>query len=499
MKDIPYPSDEPPHKETTMESKWQAEFAPADTLFAQRNEEKVFSVSEADTLAMPLWIRVQEELQESEQKCADILGSIEEGYYEVDIGGNLVFLNEALAKLIDYSPDEMKGMNNRVYMSAETAKRVYQTFNEVYRTGTPTKAFNWELITKNGQRRYVETSVSLVRDQNGEPSGFRGIARDVTERKALEKARERIINHLSHELGTPLSIIEGLFARISMALEKGETRKIKDWIERGVRSVKRLKDLKTKIDDILNGRSAREKEKILYVIESALSLLDELKDGHLKERSEDVRRSIVNRLESVYRIEDAGRESILLEVFLDEICDEAILAMSTRQLEIIREFEEGIQLEMDKKVLKKVCEGFLRNAIENTPDEGKIQVVAKSEDGMVKIDVQDSGVGITTENQNMIFGGFFHTQDTGHYATRKPYFFNAGGSGSDLLRTKVFSERFGFEVEYSSTRCRHLPSDKDECPGRISSCPFAKTRDECFSSGGSTFSLHFPLKTFSPS
>jgi hypothetical protein len=38
----------------------------------------------------------------------------------------------------------------------------------------------------------------------------------------------------------------------------------------------------------------------------------------------------------------------------------------------------------------------------------------------------------------MIFGGFFHTQETELYSSKRPYEFNAGGSGSDLLRTRVF-------------------------------------------------------------
>ena len=89
--------------------------------------------------------------------------------------------------------------------------------------------------------------------------------------------------------------------------------------------------------------------------------------------------------------------------------------------------------------------------------------------------------------------GFFHTQDTMDYSTKKPYQFNAGGTGSDLLRTKVFSERHGFSVGFESTRCQFIPDDTDECPGKISECPFIKTKSDYFSSGGSTFSVRFPI------
>ena len=57
-----------------------------------------------------------------------------------------------MCKILGYSSRELKGMNNRHFMSEETAKRVFQTFNQVFRTGEATKAFGWELIRKDGER-----------------------------------------------------------------------------------------------------------------------------------------------------------------------------------------------------------------------------------------------------------------------------------------------------------------------------------------------------------
>jgi PAS domain S-box-containing protein len=436
-------------------------------------------------------------LEESEEKYRTILQSIEDGYYEVDIKGNFVFFNESMCKILGYSSQELNGMNNRHFMSEETSKKVFQTFNQVYRNGEPAKALGWELIRKDGERRYVETSISLIATQKEEPTGFRGIARDITEQKALEKARERIINHLSHELGTPLSILEGMLARIPDELKKKNFERLSEWSKRGLRNVRRLKDLKSKIDDILNGKPTPERERILDIIEGALSLLDELKKEPLKEGAEEIRQGILKQLESLYEIEDTVKEDITLDTFLDEVLQEAISSLKGRQLDIVKDFEQGIFLQMDRKILKKACEGLLRNAIENTPDDGRIEIKTKCEDDFVRIDFRDFGVGILPENQKMIFGGFFHTQDTHLYASRKPYEFNAGGSGVDLLRTKIFSERFGFSVDFHSTRCRYLPSDRDECPGRVSSCPFIKSRDGCQASG-SLFSLIFSQKIFFP-
>ncbi|MBW2005416.1 MAG: response regulator, partial [Deltaproteobacteria bacterium] len=64
------------------------------------------------------------------------------------------------------------------------------TFNRVYKTGKPTKIFDWEIIRKDTTKRYVETSVSLMKDAEGKPIGFRGIVRDITERKQAEEELE---------------------------------------------------------------------------------------------------------------------------------------------------------------------------------------------------------------------------------------------------------------------------------------------------------------------
>ena len=129
-------------------------------------------------------------LRESEERYRTILHSIEEFYYEVDLAGNLTFFNDAMAKFSGYSKEELMGMNNRKYMSEETAKKGYQTFNQVYQTGIPTKEFDWEFIRKDGTKRFFETSVSLMLGSTGQPIGFYGIGRDITERKqAEERAR----------------------------------------------------------------------------------------------------------------------------------------------------------------------------------------------------------------------------------------------------------------------------------------------------------------------
>jgi len=131
--------------------------------------------------------QAEEELRESEEKYRTILENIEEGYFEVDIAGNFTFFNESVCRLLGYSREEMMGMNSRYYTDKTNAQKLYRTFNEVYRTGVPAQGSEWELIRKDNTKRYVECSVSSITNKSGQPIGFRGIIRDITERKQAEE------------------------------------------------------------------------------------------------------------------------------------------------------------------------------------------------------------------------------------------------------------------------------------------------------------------------
>jgi PAS domain S-box-containing protein len=103
-------------------------------------------------------------LKESEEKYRTILENIENGYFEVDLGGKFTFFNDVLCIIHGYSGDELKSLYYRLYMDSENAKKFYQVYNTVWKTGKPAKGFGWEISRKNDSKRQVESNVSLVKD-----------------------------------------------------------------------------------------------------------------------------------------------------------------------------------------------------------------------------------------------------------------------------------------------------------------------------------------------
>jgi diguanylate cyclase (GGDEF)-like protein/PAS domain S-box-containing protein len=139
--------------------------------------------------------RMESALHHSEEKYRNILESIQEGYFEVDLNGNFTFCNNSMSRLTGHSKDELLGMNHRQFTNEETSKEVFQAFSEVYNTEEPSKGFDWQIIKKNGIEGYIEASVTLQKDSSGKPIGFKGMIRDITERKRIEQQINYMATH----------------------------------------------------------------------------------------------------------------------------------------------------------------------------------------------------------------------------------------------------------------------------------------------------------------
>jgi diguanylate cyclase (GGDEF)-like protein/PAS domain S-box-containing protein len=139
--------------------------------------------------------RIEEALRQSEEKYRTILESIQEGYFEVDLNGNFTFCNDSMSRLTGHSKEKLLGMNHKQFTNEETAKEVFQAFNEVYDTGEPSKGFDWQIIRKDGGEGYIEASLTLKKDSSDKPTGFKGMIRDITERKRIEQQINYMATH----------------------------------------------------------------------------------------------------------------------------------------------------------------------------------------------------------------------------------------------------------------------------------------------------------------
>jgi PAS domain S-box-containing protein len=146
-------------------------------------------------------------LKRSEEKYRNILKNMDDVYYELDLDGNLVFFNDAMISKSGYSHEELMGMNYTEYMSPHMYERALDVFTEIYRTGKSISFFDYEIIMKGGQVKNYESWASLLFDNNNQPIGFSGIARDITERKRVEEQLQQTLDSLRKAFGTMVQVM----------------------------------------------------------------------------------------------------------------------------------------------------------------------------------------------------------------------------------------------------------------------------------------------------
>jgi two-component system, sensor histidine kinase and response regulator len=344
-------------------------------------------------------LRTEKELRRSEEKYRSILESIEEGYFEVDIMGNFTFVNDSTCRILGFPRNEILGNSYRKFMDNDTAQRIFSVFNTVFKTGNPDKGVDWELTLKNGEKRPIESSISLMRDSKGQSIGFRGVIRDITHRKEAEvlhkamvnaeaqnKAKSEFLAHMSHEIRTPLNAVIGM---TEIALDT---------------------DLTIEQREIIT-TVYRESENLLGLINNILDF---------------------SKLES-QRLEIENIPFDLKVLMEDISCSFAVMAKK-KDLELIMYVspEMPTRLVGDPGRLRQILTNLLSNALKFT-DKGEILVdVEYLEDLGAKTRarflVKDTGIGIPQDKQETIFESFTQADSS---TTRK-----YGGTGLGLSISK---------------------------------------------------------------
>jgi diguanylate cyclase (GGDEF)-like protein/PAS domain S-box-containing protein len=165
----------------------------------------------------------EEELLASEERYRTIIENIEDGYFEVNLKGDMIDVSDPCLKITGTDRKTIIGMNFREFSPPENWPKIYQAFYNVFETGEPLKGLSWETVRLDGTHQFIEVSVTLKKDQEGRPVGFRGIVRDVTERKQ----REDTIQWMAyHDILTGLPNRALFYDRAAMVLAQA---KRKEW------------------------------------------------------------------------------------------------------------------------------------------------------------------------------------------------------------------------------------------------------------------------------
>ena len=344
--------------------------------------------------------QAENELRKSEERYRTILESIEDGYYEVDIAGNLTFFNDSLCEMFGYSKSKLLGMNNRQYTDEENAKGLYQTFNKVYKTGNPEKGFDWEIIAQDGTIIHTEASVSLRKNLEGQPIGFQGIVRDVSERKRRDEERINLESQLQRaQKMEAIGILAGGIAH--------------------------------DLNNVLSG----------IVSYPELLLLDMPEDSPLRKPISTIQKSGQKATDIVQDLLTLARRGVVATEVMN--LNQTINSyLKSPECENLKEFHPDVKIESDLETnllnivgspvhLSKTVMNLVSNAAEAMPDGGRIFISTENlyidrpvkgydrvaEGDYVTVTVTDTGIGISEEDLKRIFEPFYTKKIMGRSGT----------------------------------------------------------------------------------
>ena len=322
---------------------------------------------------------------------------------------------------------------------------------------------------------------------------FSELLRSYRELEDLNKIKSKILNHLSHELRTPLAIIQGTLSTLQRKLLERGIVDFERQFDRVDRRVESLNKLASQVESIMMTGYTWERRMIVGFLDAALTLMDVQ-----AERTPEIEHasSVIRKwLEKTFPTRRDELELINVKGFSEQLFEKIRFnaAREHRKVSLEIDLKNSAQLLIPAHVLQDIMEGIIRNAIEATPDHGFVKVTGRAQDGRYILKVQDTGIGIPDKDKELIFEGFYSIQDTEDYSSRRPYSFNAGGKGVDLLRIKMYSELYGFNISFTSQRCPYIEQLSAHLPGDTIYCPKCEKPEDCLYKGGTEFVVDFAL------
>ena len=347
-----------------------------------------------------------------------------------DYDGNIEYINPKFQEVTGYSLDEISGKNPRILSSGLKSASEYEILWKTIKAGNDWTG-EFQNKKKNGEIYWASALISPVKDNEGNITHFLGLQEDITERKrnemelkaAKEKAEEMnrmksvFLANMSHELRTPMIGIMGYTETLYNELKESP---LKDMAGTLSKSSSRLKETLNLILDL----SRIEANKI--EINSANLNIPEI----LRETT---------KLFEIAAVEKNLKLDLVIK-------DEEIASM------------------LDRRMFTQIIENLINNAIKYT-NLGKVTITARkkieNEKEFSIIEIEDTGIGIQSENIDIIFEPFRQISEGNAR--------NFEGTGLGLTITKKFVELLGGNIFVTSIL-----------------------------GSGSKFTVKFPSVTFSP-
>ncbi len=350
-------------------------------------------ISVSDQVALAIERKRNEQaLVASEKRYRNIIETIEDGYYETDLHGNHTLVNQAMCKILGYKASELLGLNTAVYMSEQTVRKLSAYLADVLSTELPGRMVELEIHHKNGDTRYVETVISAIREDADQLTGYRGIARDITQRKSDEKSRKTLEEH--------------------------------------VQQSQRLESLGT-----LAGGIAHDFNNLLLGIQGRTALLlNDLSQTHPHFKSltniEECVESAASLTTRLLGFARGGRYEVQ-PVNLNSLVEKSIqmFGRTRKEVTITTALKSNLwPVEVDSSQIEQVLVNLMVNAGQAMPEGGSIeittsQVLVEADDAgyygiqpgnYVQLTLADTGKGIEKDTMKKIFDPFFTTKAIGH-------------------------------------------------------------------------------------
>lgn len=351
--------------------------------------------------------RIEIELRKSEERLRDIIFSSADWVWEVDKNGKYTYSSQKVNELLVASEDEIIGKTPFDFMPLEEAKRVSAIFSEIVAKKEPIVDMeNWN-IGKNGDLICLLTNGRPIFDEKGELIGYRGIDKNITERKlseqelvkAKEKAEESdrlksaFLANMSHEIRTPMNGILGFAGLLKNSDLSGEQQR--EYIQIIEKSGVRMLNI---INDIVS----------ISKIESGIV------DIHLTDTN------INNQIQFVY-------DSLKLDAHSKDLKLSFVCELADKELII----------KTDSEKLYGILTNLVKNAIKYTVS-GEIEYGYKIKGDFIEFYIKDTGIGIPKERQDVIFERFIQADIVDKMARQ--------GAGLGLAISKAYVEMLGGNI-----------------------------------------------------